>query len=86
MNRDGMTWIHIKHRALNGLNHLVSPGSVKCQLKMGDHDSEIAPVAAKDTKHSAKGKILIAIRLQTQREHHKKVNTQNSQQRTYNRA
>ena len=57
MNRDGMTWIHIKHRALNSLNHLVSPGSVKCKLKMGDHDSEITPEAAKDIKHSVKGKI-----------------------------
>ena len=56
MNWDGMTWIHIKHRVLNGLNHLVSPGSVKCKLKMGDHDSEITPEAAKEIKHSVKEK------------------------------
>ena len=85
MNWDWMTWIHIKHRVLNGLNHLVSPGSVKCKLKMGDHDSEITPEAAREIKHSVKEN-LIVIRLQTQKKYHKKVNTQNSQKRTYNRA
>ena len=55
MNWDGMTWIHVKHRVLNGLNHLIAPGSVKCKLKMRDHDSEITPEAAKEIKHSEKG-------------------------------
>ena len=44
-----------KKSCLNGLNHLISPGSVKSKLKMRDHNSEITPEAAKEIKHSEKG-------------------------------
>ena len=52
MNRDGMLWIHVEQRLLNGLNHLISTGSVKRHLIVWNHDAEITPEAAKKNKKS----------------------------------
>ena len=47
VNGNRMIWIHVEQRRLNGLNHLISTGTVERHLIVRNYDAEITTEAAK---------------------------------------